>query len=129
MVKSTMPDTPATTVDEFVAALAAQASRDASAPVDVTVGGYAGKTITLHVPDDAAFDDCDEGDVRPAVRRRRSEPRSDRYTRARARSTSFGSWTWTARSWSSMRCTAPIRRPNSSTSCEPSLESATFEAP
>ena len=59
---STRPDTPATTVDEIVAALAAQASRDASEPVDITLDGYAGKTITLHVPDDAVdFDDCDDG--------------------------------------------------------------------
>jgi hypothetical protein len=62
---STTPETPATTVDDMVAALAAQASRDASAPVDVTVGGYAGKSITLHVPNDApdrqtAFADCDQ---------------------------------------------------------------------
>jgi hypothetical protein len=57
---TTTPDTPATTVDEIVAALAAQASRDATAPVDVTVGGFAGKSITLHVPDDAVFDDCDQ---------------------------------------------------------------------
>jgi hypothetical protein len=52
---STMPDTPATTVDEIVAALANQASRDASEPVDVTVDGHAGKSITLHVPDDVVF--------------------------------------------------------------------------
>ena len=70
---STGPDTPATSVDELVAALAAQASRDASAPVDVTVDGYAGKSITLHVPDDAAyvggrFSDCDRGEFRSWVR-------------------------------------------------------------
>jgi len=59
---STRPDTPATTVDELVAALAKQQSRDPSAPQDITVGGYAGKEITLHVPDDAAFDACDGGD-------------------------------------------------------------------
>ncbi len=53
---STRPDTPVTTVDDLVAALAAQASRDASEPVDVMVGGYAGKSVTLHVPDDAPFD-------------------------------------------------------------------------
>ena len=41
--KSTRPDTPAATVDEIAAALAAQASRDASAPVDVTINGYVGK--------------------------------------------------------------------------------------
>lgn len=53
--------TSASTVDELAAALAAQPSRDASDPVDVTVGGYAGKHVTLHVPDDAVFGDCDEG--------------------------------------------------------------------
>ena len=62
---STMPDTPATTVDEIVAALASQASRDASEPVDITVDGHHGKSITLHVPDDLGytglgdFPDCD----------------------------------------------------------------------
>jgi hypothetical protein len=63
---STRPDTPATTVDELVAALASQPSRNQSVPEDITVGGYAGKKITLHVPDDAAFSDgefteCDDG--------------------------------------------------------------------
>ncbi|MEX1157097.1 MAG: hypothetical protein WED12_08010 [Chloroflexota bacterium] len=63
---STRPETPSTTVDEVAAALAAQASRDASAPVDITLDGYAGKAITLHVPDDIAysageFTDCDQG--------------------------------------------------------------------
>jgi hypothetical protein len=57
---TTLPDTPATTVDEAVAALTAQASRDASAPVDITVAGHIGKSIILHVPDDAVFGDCDE---------------------------------------------------------------------
>ena len=58
---ATTPDTPATTVDQIVTALAAQASRDASAPEDVTVGGYVGKRITLHVPNDPeAIADCDE---------------------------------------------------------------------
>ena len=47
---TTIPETPATTPDEIAAAFAAQASTDATAPVDVTVGGYAGKAITLHVP-------------------------------------------------------------------------------
>ena len=64
---TTRPDAPATTVDELVAALAAQASRDASAPVDVTVDGYAGKSITLHVPDDAVFSDCDRSEFRTLV--------------------------------------------------------------
>lgn len=63
---TTRPDTPATTIDELVAALAAQASRDASGAADITLDGYAGKSITLHVPDDAAysageFSDCDQG--------------------------------------------------------------------
>jgi hypothetical protein len=58
---TTRPNEPATTVDELVNALAAQASRDASDPVDVTVDGYAGKSITLHVPDDAVFSECDRG--------------------------------------------------------------------
>jgi len=57
---TTRPDTPATTVDELVAALSAQASRDALAPVDITLDGYAGMSITLHVPDDADFAECDE---------------------------------------------------------------------
>ena len=47
---TTIPETPATTPDEIAAAFAAQASTDATAPVDVTVGGFAGKAITLHVP-------------------------------------------------------------------------------
>jgi hypothetical protein len=47
---TTIPATPATTPDEIAAGLAAQASREATAPVDVTLGGYAGKAITLHVP-------------------------------------------------------------------------------
>lgn len=64
--ESTRPATPATTVDELVAALAAQPSRAAEAPVDVTVGGHAGKAIALHVPDDLAFSadaftECDQG--------------------------------------------------------------------
>ena len=63
--RSTWPDAPATTLDEIVAALASQASRDASEPVDVTVDGHPGKSITLHVPDDVGFSGgefgCDEG--------------------------------------------------------------------
>jgi hypothetical protein len=59
--ESTVPDTPVTTVDEFVAALSSQASRNASEPVDITLGGYSGKSITLDVPDDADFSQCDQG--------------------------------------------------------------------
>ncbi len=63
---TTRSETPATTVDALVAALSGQASRDATEPVDITVDGYKGKSITLHVPDDAAyaagkFTDCDQG--------------------------------------------------------------------
>jgi hypothetical protein len=57
---STMPDGPSTTLDEIVDALGTQATRDASAPVDVSVDGFAGRSITLRVPD-APFTDCDEG--------------------------------------------------------------------
>ena len=65
--ESTRPTTPAATVDEIASALAAQAPRDASTPVDVTIGGHDGKHVTLHVPDDAptraeAFKDCDGGE-------------------------------------------------------------------
>jgi len=58
---TTTPKTRSTTVDELVAALGAQGSRDASAPADITLGGHAGKSITLHVPDDAVFARCDQG--------------------------------------------------------------------
>ena len=51
--------TPLTTPDEFAAALAAQASRDASEPQDVTIDGYAGKSFTVHVPDDVDLDECE----------------------------------------------------------------------
>ena len=56
---STKPDAPASTVDELVAALTAQQHRDASAPVDVTLGGYPGKFITLHVPWNLSIAECD----------------------------------------------------------------------
>jgi hypothetical protein len=68
---TTRSEAPATTVDDVVAALAAQASRDATVPVDITVDGYAGKSITLRVPDDVphtggprGFTDCHEGKFR-----------------------------------------------------------------
>jgi hypothetical protein len=51
---ATIPETPATTPEEIAAAFAAQASTEATAPADVTVGGFAGKAVTLHVP--MAFD-------------------------------------------------------------------------
>ena len=64
---TTRPASPATTLDEALTALTSQASRDASVPVDVTVGGYAGKSIILHVPDDAVFSDCDQGEFRTLI--------------------------------------------------------------
>jgi hypothetical protein len=57
----TTPDTSVATVDEFIAALSSQASRDATEPVDITLDGYTGKAITLHVSEDADFSQCDEG--------------------------------------------------------------------
>jgi hypothetical protein len=48
--RTTIPETPATTPEEIAAALAAQAPSDPSVPVDVTVGGFSGKAITLSVP-------------------------------------------------------------------------------
>jgi hypothetical protein len=65
--ESTRPDDPVASLDELVAALSAQASRDATAPVDVTVGGYPGKMLTLRVPDDADFTDCDRGEFRTLI--------------------------------------------------------------
>ena len=62
--ESTRPDAPAGSLDELVAALSAQASRDATEPVDVTVGGHPGKMLTLHVAEDAVFTDCDGGEFR-----------------------------------------------------------------
>jgi hypothetical protein len=56
---TTRPGAPATTADGTVAALAAQTSRDASAPVDIVVDGYSGKAITLRVPDGLDIDQCD----------------------------------------------------------------------
>ena len=58
---TTWPNAPSTTVDGLVAALASQASRNPSAPSDITLDGHAGKSITLHVPDHAAFGSCDAG--------------------------------------------------------------------
>jgi hypothetical protein len=58
---STTPDAPATTAAEIAAALAAQPSRDATGPVELTIGGYPAQRITLHVPEDAVFADCDGG--------------------------------------------------------------------
>jgi hypothetical protein len=58
---TTTPDTPSTTVDELMAALGSQATRNATEPEDITIGGYPGKSTTLTVPDDADFGACDQG--------------------------------------------------------------------
>ena len=47
---TTIPAKPATTPDAIAAAFAGQAESGASTPVDITVGGFAGKAITLRVP-------------------------------------------------------------------------------
>jgi hypothetical protein len=67
---TTIPPTPATTPEEIAEAFTAQAETEATAPVDVTVGGYAGKAVTLTVPmsyhqepdvsREVEFADCDE---------------------------------------------------------------------
>jgi hypothetical protein len=56
-VEYDLPDPPAATAAEIAAALAAQPSRDASDPVDVMVGGYPGREVTLRVPDDLGYTD------------------------------------------------------------------------
>ena len=65
--QTTRPDAFVGTVEEAVTALAGQTSRNASTPTDITVAGHAGKSITLHVPDDAVFSDCDQGEFRTLV--------------------------------------------------------------
>jgi hypothetical protein len=66
---TTIPETPATTPDEIAAGLAAQAQTEATTPVDVSVGGYTGKALTLQVPmtyevpgatREEEFGECDE---------------------------------------------------------------------
>ena len=56
---TTRPKRGATTVEQIAAAFVAQASRNASEPVDVTVGGHPGKMITLHTPDDMDASGCE----------------------------------------------------------------------
>jgi hypothetical protein len=58
---SSNPSAPATTVDDVMAALANQASRDASAPQDIVVDGHSGKKMVLHVPRHADLGACDQG--------------------------------------------------------------------
>ena len=59
---TTRPETPATTIDEFIDALANQGSRNESAREDITVDGYPGKQIVLAMhPVD--IDACDQGRI------------------------------------------------------------------
>ena len=58
------PDAPVATADDAAAALAIQASSEPSAPVEVAVGPYPGKAVTLRVPDDVQLDRCDQGQLR-----------------------------------------------------------------
>jgi hypothetical protein len=58
---TTWPDAGSATVDQLIAALSAQKSRNPSAAGDITLDGHAGKSVTLHVPDDAVFNNCDAG--------------------------------------------------------------------
>lgn len=65
---TTTPAAAATTAEELVAGLASQGSREASAPEDITLDGYAGKKIILRMADDldlaysnGDFPDCDDG--------------------------------------------------------------------
>lgn len=66
---SAIPESPATTADEIATAFLSQAQTDATEPVDITVGGYAGKAVTLTVPlsyeaegatREEEFGDCDD---------------------------------------------------------------------
>lgn len=65
---ASVPEAPATTPDEIAAALFAQEGTDATSPVDVTLGGFEGKAMTLEVPmsydlpnatREQKFGDCD----------------------------------------------------------------------
>jgi hypothetical protein len=64
---TTRPETPATTVDEILRALMAQTPDDGGSPLNVSLGGYSGAVLKLHVPDGALFADCDRGEFRSWV--------------------------------------------------------------
>lgn len=53
------------TVDDLANALAGQTAHEASTPVDVTLGGYAGKRVDLELPSDVAS--CNNGEFYPWV--------------------------------------------------------------
>ena len=51
------------TVEDLANALTEQAAYEATAPTDVTLGGYSGKRMDLQLPSDVAS--CDNGEFRP----------------------------------------------------------------
>jgi hypothetical protein len=64
---TTKPSRPVTTVAAAVAAFQDQAGHDASTPVDVSIGGRAGKSLTLRDPTDLQVAQCDRGEVRTLI--------------------------------------------------------------
>ena len=55
------------TVDDLATALVAQKGRNATAPTDVTLGGYPAKRIEMSIPADLDRATCDEGVIRTWV--------------------------------------------------------------
>jgi hypothetical protein len=55
------------TVDDLASALVAQTGRNATAPTDVTLGGYPAKRVELSIPADIDVASCDEGVIRTSV--------------------------------------------------------------
>jgi hypothetical protein len=53
------------TVDDLASALLAQKGRNATAPTDVTMGGYPAKRIEMSIPADLDSATCDMGVIRP----------------------------------------------------------------
>jgi hypothetical protein len=51
-------------VDDLANALAAQSMRGDPVPTDVTIDGYQGKLLEMHVPSDLDLATCDEGEFR-----------------------------------------------------------------
>lgn len=52
------------TVDDLANALAVQPTRSGSDPVEAEIDGYRGKKVSVSVPDDVDFGDCDGGEFR-----------------------------------------------------------------
>lgn len=49
------------TVDDLASAFAAQSAYQATTPIDITVGGFAGKRVDLQLPSDVDLAACDNG--------------------------------------------------------------------